>query len=131
MTSEVLPGQLKRFPRKDLRIQVGILCQGKYQVTTSHDIGEGGMSLFSEVALEKGLRIVASFQIPSAAGPESKFLSLLGTILSSRKIENLFFQNIQFDGLELQQKKKIRSFVASSLAPSATSSGTAAKAISR
>lgn len=108
--------QNKRFPRRDFKARVGILCQGQYFISSSHDIGEGGMAILSAKALENGQRIVMSFQVPAVDIRQRNFVSLIGTVvssLSSKTSKDLFFQSIAFDELSPQQKKHIRSFVAS------------------
>lgn len=107
----------RQYPRRAMRRKVGILCDGTYFVCESGEIGEGGMSILSDLILTEGHSLVVSLQIPGG-----DFVFLRGTVRSTQKKEGdlLVTHGLSFSEIDFSIKRQIRSFVSArnDLAPS-------------
>ncbi len=104
----------RQYPRRSFKRTVGILFKGQYFLAQAGEIGEGGMSVKTDLVLTENQVLMISFQIPSG-----DFVCLRALIKSTQKtkpeegatiIHGLSFENIQF-----AIKRQIRSFVSSRL----------------
>ncbi len=98
----------RKFPRRRMKRQVGLLCAGHYIVAESVEIGEGGMTFISEYILNPGDVVVLSFQIP-----QGDFVFVRSTIKTTQKKDSaaLVFHGVIFDNIQFFHKRQIRSFV--------------------
>jgi hypothetical protein len=96
----------RKFPRRELVKKVGVLFGGEYFICTSGTIGEGGMSIVSEYALNDGQELVVSFQVP-----EGSFVTLRGLIRSTNTDQGLVTHGISFNIVPHSFKRQIRAFV--------------------
>lgn len=76
----------------------------------SGEIGEGGMSLHTDMVMQEGEPIVVSFQIPGG-----QFVSLRGEIRSTVKAEKpgIVIHGLAFINVEFGTKRMIRAYVSS------------------
>lgn len=102
--------QRRRYPRKEFYRQVGFLFNGEYHLVNSAEIGEGGLSFFSEKLFPIGEDAVLSFQVPGGS-----FISIRAEVRHSKSemggmqyIIGCQFKNIQFD-----TKREIRFYISS------------------
>jgi c-di-GMP-binding flagellar brake protein YcgR len=100
----------RKFPRREMKRSIGILCAGDYFVAQSGELGEGGMLVLAEYILQVGHKIVVSFHIPGG-----DFASLRAEVKSVHKknSEGLVAHGIRFDQIQFAHKRQIRSFVSS------------------
>lgn len=96
----------RRFPRRFFRRGVGILIGGKYFMAQGSEIGEGGLSFRSEIALKVGALIVISFQIP-----DGNFISVRAEIRNQDKKSGEATYGCAFDSMPFDRKREIRNFV--------------------
>lgn len=98
----------RQYPRRAMKRKVGILCDGVYFICESGEIGEGGMSIFSDMILTEGHSLVVSLQIPGG-----DFVFLRGVIRSTQKKEGdlLVTHGLSFSEIDFSIKRQIRSFV--------------------
>lgn len=77
----------------------------------SGEIGEGGMSIYSEMVLTEGEPLVVNFQIPGGT-----FVSIRAEVKSTVKIEKpagMILHGLSFTQIEFALKRQVRSFVSS------------------
>jgi hypothetical protein len=100
----------RKFPRRTLQRQVGVLFGGSYFICESGEIGEGGMSILTEFVLGENREVVVNFQIP-----DGSFASLRGQIKSvvpgKGADAGIVTHGISFDQVPLVFKRQIRAFV--------------------
>ncbi len=109
----------RQYPRRSMRRQVGVLCDGAYFVAESGEIGEGGMSIVSEFVLTEGHRVLVSFQIPNG-----DFVFLRGNVRSTEKKmgDLMVTHGLSFSEVPFSVKRQIRSFVSARSSLSAQAS---------
>lgn len=103
----------RNYPRRPFKRTVGVLFKGHYFLAQAGEIGEGGMSINSEVVLTEEEPVMISFQIPSGA-----FVCLRAIIRSTQKSETadsgaFIIHGLAFSNVEFAIKRQIRSFVSS------------------
>lgn len=101
----------RSFPRRVLKRTVSLIFKGQYILVQSGEIGEGGMSVLSEMVLTEGEPLVVNFQIPGGS-----FVSLRAEIKSTIQANDengRVIHGIAFTGIEFAIKRQIRSFVSS------------------
>jgi hypothetical protein len=98
----------RKHPRRAFRGYVGVLCRGQYFVMQAGEVGEGGMSLISEIVFDIDSEIVVNFKIPSGA-----FISLKATVKTCRTQGKICTHGVAFRTVSFDQKRQIRSFVSS------------------
>jgi len=109
-----LPGEQplyrRTYPRKAFKRSVGVLYKGSYFMAYSGELGEGGMSIVTDMVLTEGEPLVVSFQIPGGI-----FVSLRGEVRSTQKTEKpgIIIHGLAFTHIEFAMKRQIRSFVSS------------------
>lgn len=98
----------RKFPRREMKRKIGVMCAGQYFLAESAEIGEGGMAFQSEFLLNEGDLIVVSFQIPGG-----DFLSVRGEVRTSQKKDSGDFviHGVSFTNIEFAHKRQIRTFV--------------------
>ena len=106
-------GYRRNYPRRPFKRTVGVLFKGQYFLAQAGEIGEGGMSIKTDLVLTEQEPLMVSFQIPSGA-----FVCLRAEIRSTMKttkpedgsnvIHGLAFSNVEF-----AIKRQIRSYVSS------------------
>lgn len=98
----------RKYPRRSLKRNVGVLCGGKYILCEGGELGEGGMSILSEFALSNGQEIVVNFQIPFGA-----FVSLRAQVVSAQKKmgDHKITHGLSFGAVDFSVKRQIRQFV--------------------
>lgn len=98
----------RQFPRRAMKRRVGVLCSGEYFVCESGEIGEGGMSILSDLVLNDGQDVMVSFQVP-----QGDFVFLRGVVRSTQKKEGdeRVTHGLSFADIEFAIKRQIRSFV--------------------
>lgn len=104
----------RQFPRRVMKRKVGVLASGTYFVCESREVGEGGMSIATDLVLSEGSELVVSFQIPT--GP---FVFLRAVVRTTQKKEGDFLvtHGLSFAEVEFSIKRHIRSFVSARVNP--------------
>lgn len=109
---EDLKAQLKRrrVPRRAVRSSVGILYQGRYQVATCFEIGEGGMLIASNEKLKENDSVVVTLLIPGVINGV-----MIGKVVyaMASEIQEHARYGIMFEKIDFETKRTIRNFVAS------------------
>lgn len=98
----------RQFPRRAMKRSIGILSQGHYFVCETGEIGEGGISINSEIVLTEGREVVLSFQIPGG-----DFVFLRASVLSTQKKEgeHVVTHGLSFSDIAFTHKRQIRAYV--------------------
>lgn len=98
----------RQYPRRPMRRKVGVLCGGTYFICESGEIGEGGMSIVTDLVLSEGQDVVVSFQVPNGS-----FVFLRSIVRSTQKKEGDFrvTHGLSFAEVEFAVKRQIRAFV--------------------
>jgi len=99
----------RRVPRRVLERKMGVLAHGHYAISSSHEIGEGGMLISTELSLDEGQRIVVTFTIPGFVEVIVRGIVRYGKINPQTGLKNY---GIQYETLGFQERRKIRSYVA-------------------
>ncbi len=98
----------RKYPRKSFKKPVSYVCRGFTEVAPGVEIGEGGLSFESEMALAENDQMVINFFVPGG-----EFFSLRATIRSQMKKGNgAVVYGISFNDVELSLKRQIRAYVA-------------------
>lgn len=104
----------RRVPRRAVNFNIGILVNGVYHVTRAYEIGEGGMLVGFKEPLEKGQRVLLSYNLAGmmqeVVRGEVRFISSEDCELGGKKY------GIQFHHVDFEVKRIIRNFVAASTA---------------
>ncbi len=100
----------RNFPRRVFTRTVGILYKGTYFIAQSGEIGEGGMSVFTDMIMTENEPLLVNFQIPGGA-----FVSLRAEVRSLDKADQagVMIHGLAFTEIEFALKRQIRSFVSS------------------
>ena len=96
----------RKYPRRSLKRSVGVIAKGTYFICQSDEIGEGGMSLDTDMVLLQGTEVVVSLQIPNG-----DFISVRGEVKSSRKRNGTMIHGLAFAQIPFANKRQIRAFV--------------------
>lgn len=97
----------RRSPRRVFNHAIGLLVGGSYDLAQALQISEGGLALVSARPLNLESRVVVTLKLPGAAG-----LVLRAQVVNERsKIGKMFGYGLQFSGLDLHQRRMIRSYV--------------------
>ena len=99
----------RKFPRRAMRRKVGVLVQGTYFICESGEIGEGGMSIMSELILDEGSQVVVSFQIPN--GGFVNLRAIVKTVGKAQPGDRVVQHGLSFSNIEFSMKRQIRAFV--------------------
>lgn len=104
----------RQYPRRAMKRKVGVLCNGTYFVCDSGEVGEGGMSIISDMVLTEGHELVVSFQVPKGS-----FVFLRAIVRSTQKKEgdSRVTHGLSFAEIEFAIKRQIRSFVSARATP--------------
>lgn len=111
MQSQAQPLFRRAYPRRAFQRTVGVLYKGHYFLVRSGEIGEGGMSVLTDMVLTEGESMVVSFQIPGGV-----FVSLraeVKSIVKTEKPAGVVLHGLAFSQIEFALKRQIRSFVSS------------------
>jgi hypothetical protein len=88
---------------------VGVLFKGQYFLAQAGEIGEGGISIKTDMVMTETEPVMVSFQIPSGA-----FVCLRAEIRSTQKSEGeTVIHGLAFSGVQFAVKRQIRSYVSS------------------
>ena len=103
----------RNYPRRPFKRNVGILFKGQYFLAQAGEIGEGGMSVKTDLVLTEEEPLMISFQIPNGA-----FVCLRAIIRSTQKTNkpnegSSIVHGIAFTNVEFTIKRQIRSYVSS------------------
>ncbi|MGE0529545.1 MAG: PilZ domain-containing protein [Bdellovibrionales bacterium] len=100
----------RRVPRRDFNTEVGVLAGGEYSVERTFQLGEGGIMVSSQKALQIGRLLVVSFFLNSHLN-----IVVRAIVRSMLPADNEHPQRygLEFQNLEFQYKREIRNFVAS------------------
>lgn len=102
----------RNYPRRPFKRTVGILFKGQYFLAQAGEIGEGGMSVKTDLVLTEEEPLLISFQIPSGA-----FVCLRALIKSTQKTKpeegTAIIHGLAFENVEFAIKRQIRSYVSS------------------
>lgn len=111
LTSE---GNYRRnYPRRSFKRTVGILFKGQYFLAQAGEIGEGGISVQTDLVLTEEEPLLISFQIPNG-----DFVFLRAIIRSMQKINKpmegpSIIHGLSFENIQFTIKRQIRSYVSS------------------
>lgn len=101
----------RRYPRAPFKKPIAYTCKGYSEVSAGMEIGEGGLSLQTEMSLDRESAIVVNFYIP-----EGGFFCLRAIVKSTlnhqatkpgHKVYGLSFTEVS-----LSLKRQIRAYVA-------------------
>ena len=103
----------RNYPRRPFKRTVGILFKGQYFLAQAGEIGEGGMSVRTDLVLTEEEPLMISFQIPSGA-----FVCLRAVIRSTQKTNKpeegaTIIHGLSFSNVDFTIKRQIRSYVSS------------------
>lgn len=108
METKIIPQFRRKFPRRAFNRGVGILFEGKYEISRTVEIGEGGVSFRWSKSYPIGKDVVLNFQIPFG-----KFVSVRAEIKNASEdpssndhIYGCVFKNLKFD-----RKREVRAYV--------------------
>lgn len=98
----------RKFPRKELNKSVGILSRGHYFIAHSTDVGEGGLSIRTDMVLNEGSQVIVNFQIPGGG-----FVSARAEVRSTQKKEETgeVVHGLSFENISFSSKRQIRAYV--------------------
>ena len=101
----------RKYPRTHFRKPVAFTCKGYAEVTGGMEIGEGGLSFQTEMALEMNSPIVVNFYIPNGG-----FFCLRAVIKNTvntltAKPGHIVY-GLSFTDVSLSLKRQIRAYVA-------------------
>ena len=97
----------RKYPRRELRKSIGVLSRGTYFIGHSTEIGEGGISVSSDLLLTEGTCVLVNFQIPGGS-----FVSLRAMVRSTKKEEaGLITHGLSFENISFSSKRQIRAYV--------------------
>ncbi len=100
----------RRVPRRSFQRKIGVLANGQYFTTFAYEVGEGGMLFGSQVKLEESQRVVLSFNIPGFVHVITRAVVRYSKPLSTD--QSVMTYGVQFETIDFQAKRKIRSYVA-------------------
>ena len=101
----------RKYPRTHFRKPVAFTCKGYAEVTGGMEIGEGGISFQTEMALDMNSPIVVNFYIPNGG-----FFCLRAIVKNT--VESLTAKpghtvyGLSFTDVSLSLKRQIRAYVA-------------------
>lgn len=103
----------RNYPRRPFKRTVGVLFKGQYFLAQAGEIGEGGISIMTDMVLTEEEPLMVSFQIPSG-----EFVCLRAVIRSTQKTKNpedgsSIIHGLAFSNVEFTIKRQIRSYVSS------------------
>jgi hypothetical protein len=103
----------RTYPRRLFKRTVGVLFKGQYFLAQAGEIGEGGLSIRTDLVLTEQEFVMVSFQIPGG-----NFVCLRAVVRSTQKSNNpgeepVITHGIAFSNIEFAIKRQIRSFVSS------------------
>ncbi len=100
----------RRVPRRDFIRPIGLLVQGRYYITRSLQIGEGGIKVEFHRPLQDQAEVVVTFQMPDS-GP-----TVVRAVVRNQEPApdelGLTHFGLEFCSLEFQVKRAIRNYVA-------------------
>jgi hypothetical protein len=106
-TSQQSGIETRRSPRRVFNRVIGILQDGEYEVAQALQISEGGLAFATPLILRNGARLVVTLMIPGGVG-----VVLPGFVVNTREpVGKMNSYGIQFDTLDLHQRRLIRSYV--------------------
>lgn len=110
----------RRFPRRRFSQNIGVLFKGQYRISESAQIGEGGMMISSDFALEENSWVVVSFMVPGRAFiiVRAQVQYLMPDAQTHEVMYGLKFLNITFDN-----RRKLRDFIAAKTEAEAVADG--------
>ncbi len=101
----------RKYPRKHFKKPVVILIKGFSQVVDGYEIGEGGLSFQTDMALNIGDQIVVSFYIPDGG-----FFTLRGVVKNTIPDQTTKTGHVvygtNFREVSVALKRQIRAYVA-------------------
>ncbi len=117
MSSQVqeVNGFRRQYPRRPFNRKVGVLFKGQYFLAQAGEVGEGGMSIKTDLVLTEGEPLMVSFQIPN-----SGFVCLRAEVRSTQKTDKpedveKVIHGLAFTDIQFATKRQIRSYVSSRL----------------
>lgn len=97
----------RKYPRRELHKSIGVLSRGNFFIAQSVELGEGGMSLKSEMILNDSSLVILCFQVPGEG-----FVSVRAKVCSTQKEETgMVIHGLSFENLTFSGKREIRAFV--------------------
>ena len=98
----------RRFPRIAFRTLVGVLCKGRYQVVSAFELGEGGISFFSQSPIQIGEQVLVTL-----GGFKQKFYCLRCEVRNFiPQAERGYSVGVQFINTPFEIRREIRNYVA-------------------
>lgn len=98
----------RRFPRRKFTQKIGLLFRGKYDISESVQIGEGGMMIRSPHEHEEGDWVVLSFLVPGRA-----FVIVRGQVQFKGKDSSIGtpLYGIRFLNITFENRRVLRDFI--------------------
>jgi hypothetical protein len=97
----------RKYPRRNYKGAVGLLCLGQYNIYETGEIGEGGISIMCDQPLPEGVEVCVSFQIPGGGD----FVSLIALIRTCKDEKGRYNHGLSFIDIAFSHKRQIRGFV--------------------
>lgn len=101
----------RKYPRTHFKKPVAFTCKGYSEVTGGMEIGEGGISFQTEMALDMNSQIVVNFYIPNG-GFFCLRAIVKNTVESSNAKPGHTVYGLSFTDVSLSLKRQIRAYVA-------------------
>lgn len=99
----------RKFPRRNITKNIGVLYRGDYDIKSGVAIGEGGLSFFSSQMVPVAEEVIITFKIPG--GHMTSVRAEVRNHLSQDR--NKVVHGLRFINLSVEGRRKIRAFVAS------------------
>ncbi len=97
----------RKFPRRPFHRAVSLLLNGDYHCLRGSEIGEGGLSVTSDVEVSLDRNVVLNFQIP-----EGSFISVKAEVRNCRPDDaGGFVLGCSFVNLAFEKRREIRTLV--------------------
>lgn len=100
--------QKRKYPRKAFKKPISYLCRGFTEVATGVEIGEGGLSIETDMVLDINQQVVLNFFVPGG-----HFFCMRATLKNQiPNSNNKFVYGLSFDEVDISLKRQIRAYVA-------------------
>ena len=97
----------RKFPRRIFESSVGVLSKGLYYTGVGVEIGEGGMMFHIDAEISEENRLLVSFRVPNHG-----FVVIQAKVRNTRHDHEGFRYGIEFVDLALENRRRIRDFIA-------------------
>ncbi len=96
----------RKYPRVAFAGVLGVLFSGQYKVYRGIEIGEGGLSFFSDQMIMLAQKLVVTILIPDVG-----YKSVIAEVRNQKATNDQYFIGVQFIDPPFELKRLIRSVV--------------------